>query len=179
MKTILTLLLLSSMLCCASGGSGSANESQKMGREVDNRVIQSLDVDRYMGKWYEIARFNHSFERDMDSVTAEYVKNPNGTIQVINRGYKATKGYTVAKGKAKTTAEPGVLKVSFFWIFYAQYRILELDDEYQYALIGSNSSNYLWILSRVPVMEKEQLERLLEKARKRGYDTSKLIYPKQ
>ncbi|MGL4852963.1 MAG: lipocalin family protein [Phocaeicola sp.] len=178
MKTIMALLFFSCFLCCASDTSSSSNRNSTS-NELDISVIQSLDVDRYMGKWFEIARFDHSFERGMDSVTAEYVKNANGTIQVINRGYKADKGFSVAKGKAKTTTEPGVLKVSFFWIFYSQYRILELDDEYQYALIGSSSAKYLWILSRVPVMEKEQLEQLLEKARKRGYDTSKLIYPKQ
>lgn len=131
-----------------------------------------------MGKWYELARLPNSFEKGLDRVTAEYSLNPNGTVKVVNSGYKADGSFKVANGKGKTTSNPGVLKVSFFWIFYAQYRIFVLDPNYQYALVGSNSAKYLWILSRTPTMPQEQLNELIDEAQKRGFDTSKLIFPK-
>lgn len=158
---------MTSLLCCASARDKALNVE----------VIPSLDLDRYMGKWYEIARLDHSFERGLDRVTAEYIKNTDGTVKVVNRGYRADGTYNEAIGKAKTTADPGVLKVSFFWIFYAPYRIFVLDEAYQYALVGSNSANYLWILCRQPTMDKHTLHQLLEEAQRRGFDTSKLIFP--
>jgi lipocalin len=100
---------------------------------------------------------------------------------VINEGYKyAFEGkHNVAEGKAKLTAETGVLKVSFFWIFYAQYRVLELDENYQWAIVGGTSEKYLWILSRTPQLDDQTKGLILKKAEKRGYDTSKLIWVAQ
>lgn len=169
---ILTILLF---LTCI--GMQSSNK-------IDLTTVKQVDLNRYMGTWYEIARFDHSFERGLVGVTATYTLLPGNKIQVINKGYKNTLSgkESVAKGKAKVPDpnEPGKLKVSFFLWFYADYYILELDEEnYSYALIGSSSDKYLWILSRTPILPENTLNRLLEKARKRGYDTDNLIFVPQ
>lgn len=149
--------------------------------EMDFSTVQELDVQRYLGKWYEIARFDHSFERNLVGVTATYSLRDDGKIRVVNQGYKNTLDGepSVAEGKAKFTSEPGKLKVSFFWIFYGDYYILELDENYRWVLLGSSSDKYLWILSRTPQLEKATLDFVLEKAKQRGYDTSKLIWVEQ
>ena len=150
---------------------------------VDLTTVKQLDLERYMGTWYEIARFNHPFERNLEGVTATYKLRPDGKITVINQGYKNTLNgkHSRAKGKAKqpNPKEPGKLKVSFFLFFYADYNILELDKDYQWVLIGSSSNKYLWILSRTPELDKQTLSYILDKAQQRGYDISKLIWVKQ
>ena len=149
--------------------------------KVDKSTVKQLDIHRYMGKWYEIARYNHSFERGMTHVMTEYTLKEDGKILVVNQGIKNGKQkFIVGKGKQPHPIEyPGRLKVSFFLWFYADYYILELDKDYQYALIGSSSNNYLWILSRTPEMQKAQLDGLLQKIIQRGYDVSKLIFVEQ
>ena len=138
-------------------------------------------MQRYLGKWYEIARFDHSFERGLVGATATYSMRDDGKIKVLNQGYKNTLDGELSKaeGKAKLTDEPGKLKVSFFWIFYADYYIMELDENYRWALIGSKSDKYLWILSRTPKLEDNVKNLILHHATKRGYDTSKLIWVEQ
>ena len=149
--------------------------------KVDNSTVKTLDIQRYMGKWYEIARYNHSFEKGMNHVVTEYTLEENGKIRVENQGIKNGKPkFIVGKGKQPNSKEyPGRLKVSFFLWFYADYYILELDEDYQYALVGSSSDNYLWILNRTPEMQKAQLDGLLQKIVQRGYDLSKLIFVEQ
>jgi len=158
--------------------------SKPVGKPVDTETVKQLDLNRYIGKWYEIARFDHSFERGMVGVTAEYSMLPDGKIRVLNSGYKGSFSgkFSKAEGKAKLPdiSQPGKLKVSFFLWFYADYYVLELDDiNYSYALIGSSSEKYLWILSRTPLMTQAALDTLLLKARNRGYDTGKLIWVEQ
>ena len=134
---------------------------------VDNTLVASLDLSRYLGTWYEIARFNHSFER--------------GMTDVINSGWKDGKMKT-AHGKAKQpkpTTEPALLKVSFFLFFYSDYRVLMLADDYSLAIVGSSSDKYLWILSRTPSITRETAEKVTAEAARRGYDTSKLIWVDQ
>ena len=115
----------------------------------------------------------------MVGVTATYSLRDDGKIRVLNQGYKNTLNgeLLVAEGKAKIPdpSEPGKLKVSFFWIFYGDYNVLELDENYQYVMIGSSSDKYFWILSRTPQMSPEIYEMLLDKARKRGYNLDKLV----
>jgi len=139
----------------------------------------SFQLEKYLGTWYEIARFDHSFERGLQGVTATYSLKPDGKIQVLNQGYKKSLNgkFKKAVGKAKLSSPetPRNLRVSFFWNFYAPYNILELDADHQYALIGSNSSDYLWILSRSPQMDEKTFQMLLDKAKARGYNTNKLI----
>ena len=145
---------------------------------IDKTTVKELDLNRYLGTWYEIARFPHSFEKNLVGVTATYSLLDDGKIKVLNQGYKNTLDgeLSVAEGKAKilNKLEPAKLKVSFFWIFYADYFVLELDGNYQYVMIGSSSPKYFWILSRTPQMDSATYEMLLEKARKRGYNLKKL-----
>lgn len=149
--------------------------------KIDNSTVKQLNIQRFMGKWYEIARYNHSFEKGMTHVYTEYSLLDNRKIRVVNRGIKNGKPKEIiGKGKQPHPTEyPGQLKVSFFLWFYADYYILELDKDYQYALVGSSSDNYLWILSRTPEMQKAQLNGLLQKIVQRGYDLSKLIFVEQ
>lgn len=146
---------------------------------IDKSVVKELDIDRYLGTWYEISRFDHSFERGMEGVTATYSMREDGKIKVLNAGYKGSLNgeYKDAEGKAyiPNKDEPAKLKVSFFWFFYGDYFVLDLDKDYQWALIGSSSDKYLWILSRSPNISEDKYRMLVNKLKLRGYDTSKLI----
>ena len=141
--------------------------------------IKNFDLNRYLGVWYETARFPHSFEKGLVGVTATYSVRPDGKIEVENAGYRKTLDgeRSVAIGKAKLAGKPsdGHLKVSFFLFFYADYFIMDLDPDYQWALIGSKTDKYLWILSRVPQMDDITYNNILDKARDLGYDL-KLLY---
>ena len=142
---------------------------------VDNSVVSDLDLNRYLGDWYEIARFDHRFERGIEQSKANYMLREDGKIDVRNTGIKDGKP-KVAKGKAKLTDAPALLRVSFFGPFYADYRVMLLDSDYQYALIGSGSDSYLWILSRMPKLSDDVKAIILSEAQRRGYDTNKLIW---
>ena len=155
--------------------------SQAQNPRYDNSVISEFDLSRYLGKWYEIARFDHSFERGMENVTAEYVLRDDGMVEVINTGWKDGK-IKVAKGKARQVDalnDPAQLEVSFFLFFFSDYNVLMLDNNYQMALIGSKSPKYLWILSRTPQVSDNQLGCFLEEAERRGYNTGDLIWVEQ
>ena len=147
-------------------------------QKVDNTPVAALDLNKYLGDWYEIARFDHRFERGLDFCKAKYVLCCGDKINVVNTGIKNGEPKT-ANGKAKTTDTPALLRVSFFGPFYSDYRVMMLDADYQWALIGSKSAKYLWILSRTPELPKETLDTILSEAQRRGYDTSKLIWVKQ
>ena len=142
---------------------------------VDNSPVSSLDLDRYLGTWYEIARFDHSFERGVEEAKAVYTLNKDGTVKVVNSGIKNGKPKT-AVGKGKRTDEPGLLRVSFFGPFYADYRVMMIDADYSYALVGSGGADYLWILSRTTSLPDAVKSAILAEATRRGYDTSKLIW---
>lgn len=146
-------------------------------RTVDNSVVKTVDVYKYQGKWYEIARYDHRFERGMEQCIATYSLQKDGTIKVTNQGKKDGKWKT-SEGKAKLTDEPGVLRVSFWGPFYSDYRIMVLAPDYSYALVGGSNDDYLWILSRTPELKKETRDMLLNEAQRRGYDTDKLIWEK-
>ncbi len=150
---------------------------------IDKTVVKHLDLKRYMGTWYELARYDHKFERGMKGVTATYSFRDDGKIKVVNRGFKGSLDGPVSEaiGKAKVPDknEPGKLKVSFFWIFYGDYFVLDLDENYQWALIGSSSDKYLWILSRTPQISEDLYQQLLGKLTQRGYDVEKLIKVEQ
>ena len=169
MKTIISLISLTLIFGCSSSK-----------RVIDKSTVSELDLDRYMGTWYEIARFQHSFEKDLVGVTATYKLRDDGKIDVTNAGYINTLNgrYKEANGKAKIPdpSKPGKLKVAFFLFFYADYNVLKLDtSNYQYALIGSSTPDYLWILGRQPQMDDETYHKLVEEAASRGYDTNKLF----
>ncbi len=148
-------------------------------QEKDITTVNNLDLKRYMGKWYEIARFENKFQKGLSSVEANYTLRDDGKVKVVNSGYDSKGELKASEGKAKLPDpnKPGQLKVSFFLWFYADYYVLELDEEnYSYSLVSSTNTDFLWILSRTPTMDKEVLDMLVNKAKERGYDTNKLIY---
>lgn len=145
---------------------------------VNNSTVNYVDLNRYLGGWYEIARFDHSFERNVDYAMAQYTLNGDGTIKVVNSGIKKGKA-TSSEGKAKTTSTPGLLRVSFFGPFYGDYRIMMLGPDYEYSLVGGSNGKYLWILSRTPILPKETLDQILAEAQRRNYPTDKFIWVPQ
>lgn len=147
----------------------------------DNSPVQDFDLVRYLGAWYEIARYDHSFERGMDNVTAEYTLRDDGKLDVLNSGWKNGK-FKTAEGKAKQPDpfnDPAHLMVSFFLFFYSDYNVMMIDEDYQVALVGSKSPKYLWIMSRTPSLDEKVVEAVLDEAASRGYDVSKLIWVDQ
>ncbi|HET7203692.1 MAG TPA: lipocalin family protein [Steroidobacteraceae bacterium] len=141
--------------------------------------IEGFEVERYMGRWYEIARLDHRFERGMEQVTAHYTLQPDGTVEVVNRGFEtADRRWQEARGKARFVGSPdvGALEVSFFGPFYGGYNIVDLDPAYQHALVAGPDRSYLWILSRTPQPPREAVERLVARAASLGFDTPSLIY---
>ena len=145
---------------------------------VDNTAVTQVDLKRYLGKWYEVARYDHRFERDMTHCTAIYDLQDDGTLKITNQGQKNGKSKT-SIGKGKLTDSPGILRVSFFGPFYSDYRILMLAPDYSYALVGGSSASYLWILSRTPELSSSIRDTLLQEAHRRGYTTSNLFWVPQ
>ncbi len=141
--------------------------------------VEGFDLGRYLGRWYEIARLDHSFERGLIGVTADYELIEPGVVRVTNRGFKPGQAEPeIAIGKARLPGPPtrGSLKVSFFGPFYAGYHIIALDqDGYQYAMVAGPTRGYLWILCRSPQMDDKVFERLVDQARTAGFATDQLI----
>lgn len=144
------------------------------------KPVDNFNIERYLGKWYEIARLDHSFERGLTSVSAEYSLRPDGGVRVINRGYseKDNKWKEIeGKGYSVDRKDVGFLKVSFFGPFYGSYVIIDLDREnYSYALVCGPDKSYLWILARAPRLDEGITKRLVEKAALLGFKTDQLIY---
>lgn len=144
--------------------------------------VESFEVERYLGKWYEIARLDHGFERGLSQVTAEYTLRDDGGIRVINRGYSAADDkWEQAEGKAyfvedKNTAH---LKVSFFGPFYGSYIVFELDPQYQYAFISGPSRDYLWLLARQPQVSDKLKSEFIAAAKAKGFAVDELIFVEQ
>ena len=141
--------------------------------------IDGFDAEQYLGMWYEIARLDHRFERNMNDVTAAYAFKDNGDIRVLNRGFDEKRNkWRSAQGKAKFREknDVGSLKVSFFGPFYGGYHVVELDKNYTYALVAGPSLKFLWILSREPYLDKNIVEQLVSKANSLGFDTDSLIW---
>ena len=148
----------------------------------DIAAVKPFEPERYMGTWYEIARLPQYFERDLDEVKAEYTLNDDGTINVVNSGVKDGEPTSIT-GTAKLKhpdADPqtGELRVSFFWPFYSDYRVIELAPDYSYAVVTAGSRDYFWVLARKPTRGKAQLDGILERAKALGFETGELEYPK-
>ncbi|WP_415224859.1 lipocalin family protein [Psychromonas sp.] len=145
--------------------------------------VSDFELPKYLGTWYEIARLDHSFERGLEQVSAQYKLNEDGDITVINRGFSTQKNsWSEAVGKARlvSKADQGYFKVSFFGPFYASYIIFELDkDNYQYAFVCGPSLSYLWLLSRKKEVDPQILARFIEQSKELGFDTSELIFVEQ
>jgi apolipoprotein D and lipocalin family protein len=167
---LLALLLSTLLAACTSAPDGIT-------------PVRGFDAERYLGTWYEIARLDHSFERGLSRVTAEYRRRDDGSLQVINRGWSdAERRWQQAEGRAEFVQGPevGHLKVSFFGPFYGAYVVFELDREsYRYALVSGPDRSYLWLLARTPTLDGPTRDRLVARARALGFDTDRLIFVDQ
>lgn len=144
------------------------------------RTVPFVDLSRYLGRWYEIARLPASFEKGCTDVTAEYSRAADGTINVRNACLKNGRLKTaIGKATVADAQTNAKLKVSFFWPFRGDYWVLELDPGYQWALVGEPAREYLWILSRTPRLAQEVLERLIIRASAEGFPVEDLIYTEQ
>ena len=141
--------------------------------------VSDFELEKYLGTWYEVARLDHSFERGLSKVTAQYSLNEDGSVKVINRGFDADEDeWKEAEGKAKfvDATDQGHLKVSFFGPFYGSYVVFELDKEnYQYAFISGPNTDYLWLLARTPEIDSEIYNRFVSMAEEKGFNIGNLI----
>lgn len=168
MKTI-SILILSVLLVSCAGIPDSITP------------VNDFELDRYLGKWYEIARLDHRFERGLEKVTADYSLKNDGNVRVTNKGFSKNSGkWKDAIGKAKFdgAADVGHLKVSFFGPFYGSYVIFYLDQHYQYSFV-TGSENTLWLLSRYPKVSDKVKNKFISMAKDAGYNTDELIFVKQ
>lgn len=151
-----------------------------LGMPKSVQPVTGFALDEYLGKWYEVARLDHSFERGLSKVTAEYSLKDDGGVLVLNRGFSESENeWKEVEGKAYfvNSDSEGYLKVSFFGPFYGSYVVFELDREnYQYAFVSGPSTKYLWLLSRSPSVKPEVLDKFIEMSKARGFDTASLIY---
>lgn len=169
---MLFLVFISLLIVGVVYGAGTDN--------VDRRTVRIFDLKRYMGDWYEIARYDHRFERGLIEVRASYRLRDDGRIEVRNSGTALqSERRKTARGKARTTTQTGRLQVSFFWFFYFDYNVMELGEAYEWALVGSRSTKYLWILSRTPRLPTRTLNHILQLAERRGYKSDRLIFVDQ
>lgn len=166
-RRLLALLGLSALAGCTAVPTGL-------------RPVTGFDADRYLGKWYEIARLDHSFERGLTDVSATYTRREDGGIRVLNRGWDPEKGtWKEAEGRAYFRGDPdtGSLKVSFFGPFYGGYHVIALDrDHYSYAMVCGQDRSYLWILARETTLPQPVVKQLTEQAREAGFDVDSLIW---
>lgn len=142
-------------------------------------AVPHFQKNRYLGKWYEIARIDFKFEKNLNNTTATYGLRPDGKLSVLNQGYNyVKKKWKQARGKAKLVGktDKAMLKVSFFGPFYAGYNVIRIDAAYQYALVAGRNFDYLWILSRTPNLPDAVKTDYLQYAQKLGFDTSRLIW---
>ncbi|RQW63605.1 lipocalin family protein [Vibrio viridaestus] len=170
--TILKITFLSTLCMLISACTGIPNGITP---------VKKFDVNDYLGKWYEIARLDHSFEQGLSNVTADYTLNKDGSLKVINKGWNdSEQHWESAEGKAKFVDDKstGYLKVSFFGPFYGTYAVFYLEPDYSVSLVSGYNSDYFWLLSRKPNMGQKQINHYIDIAKKHGFYTSKLIYPK-
>ena len=164
-QKLLLLLTMASFLSCKTS--------------QDLPTVEKVDIQKYRGVWYEIARLPNSFEKGLECVTATYTLKDNGKIGVLNKGHFTEKENVskTAKGTAWVPDEeyPGRLKVTFFWPFSGNYYIMALDEDYQYALVGDPSRKYLWILSRTKTLDEAIYSKLMDHAKKNGFPIDQVI----
>ncbi len=141
-------------------------------------TVKYVDIVRYMGTWYEIAKFPQRFEKGLVGVKADYTLLPNGRVRVLNSGYEGDFNgelrSTEGTARVVDTSTNAKLKVTFFWPFSGDYWILELGKDYEYAVVGEESRKYLWILSRTPQMDESLYEGILSRLQEKGFDISRL-----
>lgn len=171
------------MLVLAVGTMWGVKPAQAGDGKAPLEVVPSVDLTRYAGKWYEIARLPNRFQRDCaGNTTATYTLRPDGKITVLNECRTADGRRKSAKGTARVTDANGPntkLKVTFFWPFSGKYWIIDLDPEYRWAVVGEPGRDYLWILSREPRLDAALYQQIVEQAKQRGFDTEKLLKTRQ
>ena len=141
--------------------------------------VSQFNTEQYLGTWYEIARLDHSFERNLERVTATYGLNEDGSVSVLNKGFNTEKGeWRQAEGVAKPMGSSDIahLKVSFFGPFYGTYAVFEIADDYSHAFVSGYNTDYLWLLAREPDVSTEVRQRFINESQALGFDTSKLIW---
>lgn len=179
-NSTLSTLLCAIGLAAVAGAAVYAARSPRIPEGI--APVEGFDLTRYLGKWYELARIEHSFEKGLQRTQAEYSIHPDGSIQVINRGYDPKRGeWKISHGKAKPTIAPDIaaLKVSFFGPFYSGYNVVALGDDYQWAMVIGSELEYFWILSRTPSLPKGVEDRLMHQARLLGVDIQKVLWVHQ
>lgn len=165
------------MWCCA--WVLLANGIVRAEKPLDLSVVPEIDLDKYYGTWYEVARIDYPLQRGVSNVTAIYLPGPDATIRVIHRGYKQNGKLWQVEGRIKIPPPPveGRFRAVYYLVYTMEYTILELDtDHYTYALVGSKTADNLWILSRRPTLPQKTLDMLIRRAMERGFDTSRLIF---
>lgn len=172
--TAVNRLLLAAWLLLLGGCTGIPDGMQP---------VSNFELNRYLGTWYEIARLDHSFERGLSKVTADYSFNDDGSVRVLNRGYDAASGeWQEAEGRAllqDEAASTASLKVSFFGPFYAGYHVIALDPDYRWALVSGYSRDYFWMLSRTPTLDEATRNELVALAAAAGIAVDQLIWVAQ
>jgi apolipoprotein D and lipocalin family protein len=146
------------------------------------KAVTNFQADKYLGKWYEIARFDFRFEKNLNQVTATYSKNEKGNIKVENRGYDYVKNeWKESIGEAKFVKNPNIaeLKVSFFKPIWGSYNVIDIDENYKYALVVGKNKDYMWILSREKTIPENYKQRFLDKAKSLGFEIENLVWVKQ
>jgi apolipoprotein D and lipocalin family protein len=142
------------------------------------RTVPSVDLARYTGTWYEIARYQNRFQEGCHDTTATYTLRPDGDIAVVNRCLKGTEGQVAEATGRAWLAEPrdtSRLKVTFFWPFRGDYWIIDLGENYEYAVVGTPDREYLWILSRTPILTADTYAGILQRLERQGFDPTKLL----
>jgi apolipoprotein D and lipocalin family protein len=174
-------LLLATALALLLPGCTALGPKHPVGNAAVPQPAKSVDLDRYLGRWYEIARYEQGFQKDCDGVTADYSRREGGGIKVINTCRKPDGKITDAVGKAKVVdpATGAKLKVSFFGPFYGNYWVLDRAEDYSWAIVGEPSGRYLWLLARQATPSAEAKAAMVARARSLGYDTSMLRVTRQ
>ncbi len=175
MPTRRIVALVATLVLCSPLALARAPEATE---DAPLPTVASVDLSRYAGTWYEIARYPNRFQkRCAGDVTAVYDVKANGDVRVVNSCRESSGKTKTAKGTAKVTdrATNAKLKVTFFWPFYGKYWILDLGPGYEYAVVGEPSRKYLWILGRAPAMDDALYQKLLARVAELGYDPSKLV----
>lgn len=176
------------MLAAAGVGLGSAVlvDAYLKGRHpVGNRNVpepaKPVDLQRYVGRWFELARYEQRYEKGCDGVTADYSMRPDGSIDVVNRCRKPDGRIDEARGRAKVveTDRNAKLRVSFFGPFYGNYWILDHADDYSWSIVGEPSGRYLWILARSATPSEAKVAELIKIVEQMGYDSTMLVRTKQ
>lgn len=147
-----------------------------------SKAVTGFNSDKYLGEWYEVARFDFKYEKDLKNVTANYSKREDGKIKVLNKGFNYIENeWQEKEGKAKFVdgANKGALKVSFFGPFYAEYNVVMVDENYQTALVFGESTKYMWILSRTKTISNETKEKYVSYAKENGFPIENLVWTQQ